>query len=332
MHYPKITIVTPSFNQGQYIEQTIQSVINQKYPNLEYFVIDGGSEDQTQEILQKYSPYISKWISEADQGQSEAINKGLSMASGEIMSWLNADDYYEKDTLWKVAKTFNQTQAKVAYGQCRVLKNNQSKVICTDVYNNNLTKTIGWARVDQPATFYHHSAIKRIGLLNTQLHYIMDRDWWIRYLLLFGLNHIEKIPQILVNFRVHAQSKTYKRAPFFQIERNEYFWALANYYGLEEEANFLARLEPLAQTFKGIQFPDQPLTDLGKVLQYYFLLRADESYVRNQFCETRLFLKKINPEILASKDKRTWNKLKWRSSFPLSSLVYLLKKMRKIYY
>src|ERR1700733_14532761 len=101
--YPKISIVTPSYNKGQYIEQTIQSVLDQNYPNLEYIIIDGGSTDNTIEIIEKYAPYLKYWVSEKDKGQANAINKGLQYCTGEIFNWLNSDDYLEPDSLEKIA-------------------------------------------------------------------------------------------------------------------------------------------------------------------------------------------------------------------------------------
>jgi glycosyltransferase involved in cell wall biosynthesis len=104
---PKITIITPSFNQGKYIERTIQSVLSQDYPNLEYIIIDGGSTDQTVDIIKKYERHLKYWVSEKDNGQSHAINKGLKYATGDIINWLNSDDYLEPQALNVIAESFN---------------------------------------------------------------------------------------------------------------------------------------------------------------------------------------------------------------------------------
>ncbi len=103
-HWPKISIVTPSFNQGQFLEETIRSVLLQGYPNLEYIIIDGGSTDNSLEIIKRYEPWLSYWVSERDQGQTEALNKGFASASGEWMAWLNSDDIYLPGTLMKIAR------------------------------------------------------------------------------------------------------------------------------------------------------------------------------------------------------------------------------------
>ncbi|HEY9195696.1 MAG TPA: glycosyltransferase family 2 protein [Mucilaginibacter sp.] len=115
-NWPKVTIVTPSYNQGQFIEQTIRSVLLQNYPNLEYIIIDGGSTDNTKQVLEKYAPFISYLQSEKDSGQSQAINMGFSIASGEYYAWLNSDDYYLKDTLHTVVSKFLSAKVNFIYG------------------------------------------------------------------------------------------------------------------------------------------------------------------------------------------------------------------------
>ena len=118
--YPRITIITPSYNQGQFIEETIQSVLNQGYPNLEYIIIDGGSTDQTVEIIKRYAAQIAYWVSEPDRGQTHAINKGLAQATGEILAYLNSDDYYLPGALHAVAKYFGcNPQVDLLHGCCR---------------------------------------------------------------------------------------------------------------------------------------------------------------------------------------------------------------------
>lgn len=115
-NWPKITIVTPSFNQGAYIEETIRSVLLQNYPNLEYIVIDGGSTDATKQILEKYAPWISYWQSKKDNGHGHAINQGFSMGSGDIFGWINSDDFYMDSAFFELEKAFNNPKIDMVYG------------------------------------------------------------------------------------------------------------------------------------------------------------------------------------------------------------------------
>jgi len=189
-NYPKISIVTPSYNQGKYIEETILSVLNQDYPNLEYIIIDGGSNDNSVEIIKKYENKLKYWISEKDSGQTNAINKGFEHATGEIFAYLNSDDVYLPNTLHLVAKLFtNFKEVRWITGhKCHLL---DSKIISpvTNVnykFNKNLYLKgyhtpwlMGWN--SQPCTFWsselHHLAGSKF---DETLSCSFDIDMWIK--------------------------------------------------------------------------------------------------------------------------------------------------------
>jgi glycosyltransferase involved in cell wall biosynthesis len=190
--YPKITIVTPSLNQGKYIEKTILSVLNQNYPNLEYIIIDGGSTDNSVEIIKKYEAKLTYWITEKDSGQSEAINKGFKIATGEIINWLNSDDYLEKDTLFKVAHYFKSNDIYLLIGQsynfnktCKYLAGPKG----TDIFERVL---VGMA-CPQPSTFMRKTAIDNLGLLEQDLHFTMDWELYARIALNYPLLYVEDV-------------------------------------------------------------------------------------------------------------------------------------------
>lgn len=206
--WQKISIVTPSYNQAQFIEETIRSVLLQGYPNLEYIIIDGGSTDNSIDIIRKYEPWISYWISEPDNGQSEAINKGWHRSKGEILAYINSDDTYDINTLQKIARFLSeQTDVEMVYGDCDVL-GEEGQFIKKAPTKNFCFKSLvcnEWF-IPQQSTFIRHSVIKEVGKLNENLHLVMDWELWLR-IALKGFK-IYYLPEKLANFRRHDERKT----------------------------------------------------------------------------------------------------------------------------
>lgn len=328
---PKISIITPSFNQGHYLEQTIQSVLDQQYPNLEYMIIDGGSTDNSVSIIKKYEKHLSYWVSEKDKGQSDAINKGLSMASGEVVNWLNSDDYYEPNTLQIVARMFEDPAVSVVCGRSRLFKDpNETEYYSqgTDVYPHNLAKSIGWARMDQPETFFRKSAIDKMGPLDVRLHYLMDRDWWLKYLFLFGLEGIRQIPDVLVNFRLHDSSKTVSQLPKFQVEHDSFYYSLAKGYGFDGYAEKISALFPVNKEWEIEQKATIDKSIVEQAIHYYFLKRADECYAQNDTTKTKKLLRLIVPAMLHEEDQKLVRKLYLRNTFVPTFVIEALRRSR----
>lgn len=326
--FPKITIITPSYNQANYLEATIRSVLLQGYPDLEYIVIDGGSTDHSVEIIKKYEPWITYWVSEKDKGQSDAINKGLKLATGDIVNWLNSDDYYESGTLFKVAEAFRDKNILVVGGRSSLFKG-ESEVVResngTDVYWGNLAKTIGWARIDQPETFFRKEAIARMGLLDTRLHYLMDRDWWIKFLFCFGLDSVKRIPDILVNFRLHEESKTVSQAEKFLVEHDTYFYSLAKKAKLWDLAAIIKTNTTVLEEFE-IGFEPNDLNLVEQAIHHYLLLRADEFYVLHDRKKVQALLKSIDQRFLQEEDKKRWKKIFFRNRFIPTRILKMLRR------
>jgi len=203
--WPKISIVTPSFNQGQFIEETIRSVLLQNYPNLEYIIIDGGSTDNSVEIIKKYEPWLTYWVSEKDNGQPHAINKGLSHCSGEIFNWINSDDYLTSGALRIIAENFADCDLVAA--AVMVFDGNSSTVIQpAGLSARNLiigSKTVNFL---QPGAWLRTDKLKQIGGLNETLQYCFDWLAFIRYLHEF--QDVTYLPDKVANYRLHETSKT----------------------------------------------------------------------------------------------------------------------------
>lgn len=215
MPLPKISIITPSYNQGNYLEQTILSVINQNYPNLEYIIIDGGSTDNSVEIIQKYKPYLKYWISEKDRGQAQAINKGLAHCTGDIFNWINSDDYLADGALDKVAQAFEKSGADLVAGE---VNNFDEKGVVKKVKNqkleiNEYLKKEVELIYHQPGVWLRMDVMKKVGFFKEEMHYCFDQDYMMRYLLL--TDKVRYLDEVLAYFRVHENSKSVSQAEKF---------------------------------------------------------------------------------------------------------------------
>jgi len=325
----KITIITPSFNQGKYLEQTINSILDQNYSNLEYIIIDGGSTDNSVEIIKKYEKYINYWISEPDEGQSDAINKGVKLATGAIVNWLNSDDYYSKDTFEIISELFQEPTVKVVCGKSRLFNEKETvgNTPGTDWYPDNLEKTMGWARIDQPETFFRKSAFDKVGFLNTSLHYLMDREWWIRYLLFFGLDGIVNTDETLVNFRLHDTSKTVSQKCEFQHDHDAIFYSLALRSSFHEVAQLIQELFTINHDYT---FPrDKNLLRnnelIKRVLNYYLLHRAHESYYQGKKKNAGILIKHTDASLLEKEERDLLKRIRIRNDYLPAFFVRALR-------
>jgi glycosyltransferase involved in cell wall biosynthesis len=181
MILPKISVITPSFNQGQFLEETILSVLNQNYPNLEYIIMDGGSTDNSVEIIKKYASQITYWQSSKDKGQSDAINKGFAMATGDILCWLNSDDYYLPGTLDFVAKNIDCNRKEILFGEVNHYKESDGSYLMSNVSNKLKNYRLElYDYIIQPGSFWTKSTWEATGILNNSLHFVFDWDWFLK--------------------------------------------------------------------------------------------------------------------------------------------------------
>ncbi|WP_412467659.1 glycosyltransferase family 2 protein [Pedobacter sp. KLB.chiD] len=200
--WPKITIVTPSYNQGKYIEETIRAVLLQNYPNLEYIVMDGGSTDETQQILENYSPWISYWQSKKDNGQGNAINLGFSLASGEIYGWINSDDFYMEDSFFKLAEAYSKGKPDFLYGDCLVIDEKKKKIFYEKA-NYVIAKYLFSGGILMQHSCFWKAEIHEPIL--EQLHCAVDSELWFRLVPKRKLKHV-KFPLGIV--RIQPDAKT----------------------------------------------------------------------------------------------------------------------------
>jgi glycosyltransferase involved in cell wall biosynthesis len=208
-YIPKVSIVTPSYNQGQFLEQTIQSVLSQDYPNIEYIIIDGGSTDESREIIERYADQIDYWVSEPDKGQSDAINKGFRKATGEIIAWLNSDDVYLPGAVSTAVEQFRKNrELTLFYGDC-VFIGERGEFLryfdeCEEYNRFRLLNCSDF--IMQPTTFFRRAAAEAVGFLDESLHWAMDWDLWCKLVVSGGQVHFE--PTLIAANRDYGETKT----------------------------------------------------------------------------------------------------------------------------
>ncbi|MDX2189017.1 MAG: glycosyltransferase family 2 protein [Bacteroidota bacterium] len=229
---PLVSIVTPSFNQVKYIEHTVLSVLNQDYPNIEYIIFDGGSTDGSIDVIKKYADKLTYWVSEADKGQSDAINKGWRMAKGDILFYLNSDDLlYDNQVVSKIVAAYKlNPKAAVFYGDCQIIdsKGNNVKFKKAQPCNTNmLLKTNEFASIlYQTSSFFNGKYLREINYLQTNLHYCMDYELIVS---LSEKGEMVYLPVTVASFRVHGESKSHlgnvpMMNEMLQIKFKHHFW------------------------------------------------------------------------------------------------------------
>jgi glycosyltransferase involved in cell wall biosynthesis len=238
-NHPLVSIITPSFNQASYLEQTLRSVLEQDYSNVEYIVIDGASTDGSVEIIKKYaegrggatpptdgknyddrgentSPLLAYWLSEKDSGQAEAINKGLVHASGEVIAWLNSDDYYLPGAISAAVKVFEENPDVVmVYGDMLAVDENRQTINTLKYKQLTLEDLLCFQIIGQPSVFFRREVYEAISGLDITFHFLLDHHFWIR---IAQYGKILHVPQTWAAARYHAEAKNRAKATEFGRE------------------------------------------------------------------------------------------------------------------
>lgn len=214
--YPRVTIITPSYNQAAYLEATIQSVLAQHYPNLEYMVIDGGSTDGSLEIIQRYAGQLSWWVSEKDRGQADAINKGFARATGDFAAWLNSDDLYLPGALQSAVRALQADERRaLVFGDVQSIDAAGEQINRMTFGNWGLEEVMQFNIISQPGVFLRRSALEKAGPLDLSYHYLLDHHLWLR-VAQFG--SMQYVPERWAAARFHPEAKNLAHAAEFGRE------------------------------------------------------------------------------------------------------------------
>jgi hypothetical protein len=213
---PRISIITPSFNQAKFLEQTILSVLSQDYPDIEYIVMDGGSTDGSVEIIKKYADKLAYWESQKDAGQADAINKGFARASGDLVAWLNSDDFYHPGALRSAVQVFDENpDAVLVYGNMLAVDENGATFNSLNYKQLTLEDLLCFQIIGQPAVFMRRSALQKTNGLNLDFHFLLDHLLWIQIAQHGRILHVE---QTWASARYHAEAKNVAKAAEFGRE------------------------------------------------------------------------------------------------------------------
>ncbi len=239
---PLVSIVTPSYNQVDFLGDTIQSVLKQDYLNLEYGIVDGGSTDGSLDILKKYDSHLSWWISEPDQGQAQAINKGVARTSGNIIAWINSDDIYLPNAILQAVTALEEYDVDLVYGDAITIDEAGYPLNELMFGDWDLPDLLRFRVICQPAVFMKRAVWEEVQGLSSDLHYMLDHQLWIKIASQFRVKHI---PSFWAAARSHGQAKNVAFAAEFSAE------ILHLLTWIETDANLVALFEEDQNRIKG---------------------------------------------------------------------------------
>lgn len=262
--FPKLTVITPSYNQADFLERTILSVLNQNYPNLEYIIVDGGSTDKSVEVIKKYEKHISWWISEKDRGQVHAINKALEKATGEYISFQNSDDVYFPDTFRLFGEAAGKSADDILYGDLYMITTDDevTEILKTTSYNLNCQILEGM-QIHNQSLFFRRSLVEKYGLFDESYRFAFDYEFITRYTA-GKTTTIRKVEGLAGALRVHADAKS---STIASVGKEEHL-RVQKMYLRENASSPLNKMRYLSCRIRKIA---------------YFVLRFDFQYIRFRY-------------------------------------------------
>lgn len=328
MSPPRISVVTPSYNQGQYLEETIKSVLAQDYAGLEYIIIDGGSNDGALDVIKKYEQHLAYWVSEPDKGQSDAINKGLHRATGEIVTWLGSDDLFLPGALRRAAEHFAKSDAALVHGQT-VLFGEGFKEQVKGADDDDLEfRYLAGMPFPQPSSFFLRRVLLEQGYLDETLHYGMDYDLLARVALNYS---ISKVADVFSKYRLHEESKSVAQSIRFTTDWAKTFSRVLRSFDFTGE--FIKALADLGLYVEGEDRFQVTKTfsreDVRKAFLYFLEFQLFYFYENLDLKRARsltAFIKRFDPAFYHA---RGLGKIHWRSRVTNRTLIKLLRNFTR---
>ncbi|WP_338767073.1 glycosyltransferase family 2 protein [Bernardetia sp. ABR2-2B] len=343
---PKITIVTPSFNQGSFIEETIDSILSQNYSNLEYIIIDGKSTDNTVEIIKKYEKYISYWESEKDKGQSEAINKGMRKSTGDILTWICSDDLLTENSLEKAANYFLENPTvSLIHGKTKTFGEGYKDKITAGNHSDLSIDYFTHMAFPQPSSFFKREIFESQSYVvgnhknwvDESLHYCMDYDLLLRTVLNYELL---KVDELFSEYRLHPASKTVSDWSKFEVEKDKVFLRLLNTLKTKKEAKegieFLKELgieSKESESNKTYNFDNQIVSkiDIEKIVQMFLYRKIPVLFDAKEYETVVLYCEALQKKYPNFYSKMNLDSMYQTSKYnSLSSLGKLGWKFKKL--
>jgi len=339
MNFPKISVVVPSYNQGQYLEETILSIINQQYPNLEVFVIDGGSKDNSVDIIKKYEQHLTWWVSEKDKGQSDAINKGFARVTGDIVTWLCSDDLFTEGALKKLANIFSGLSDDVGlvYGSATLFGDNMKSKETWGYKEAGVERYIAGQAFPQPSAFFKRKYLLEAGnWVREDLHLGMDFDLFAR---LGCVCKFHSVNETFSLYRLHDASKTVSQHSRLVEDWTRSFGNLCRNFGWNDIIEKMQTIPQLAG-FLNYSYPfkanEQIISGVDKRLALFYHLcywaKSCYQYERRDDARKLLaILKKNYPSEWLAKEKHILQIMR-RLKVPdplLNALIRLKEKIKK---
>ena len=305
---PLISIVIPSFNQGKYIEQTIVSIIEQAYKNVEIIIIDAASKDETVSIIKRYEQHIAYWVSEPDRGQSHAINKGLEKCTGEVFNWINSDDYLEPGALQYIAKAFaanKDAQIVCGYTRCFYDEDNTTSHEYRMGVKPTVAETMAIVEMNQPGSFFRTSIVKEIGGVNESLRYVFDDELWFRFLCKYGTENIILSDFRVAHFRLHGSSKSVGEGfDLFGKEINALYVDILANAGAP-----LWLLDCMQETNPSQKYITACVWDIAKLEKEKFIAAFAVKYINSLYIKGDKKNAKLGMQLAVNNGFFTWNRM-----------------------